>query len=225
MYQLTEFRGIIKSLSYKFPSKDVQDKYEVEQSLYAKLCFIWPLVQDLPRNEVFKFVKTTLNNHTIDIIRKSKTQSKFNVTLKFGGENSSGSQDSSELGDDYDLEDAVIYSLESNFGSKLDQFMYSDTTENMLLYKDLKSHLIEWSKSQDEKTKQFIEEFVCPSEETMEIWSYMVDKNPVYKTYDWIPAYAYTKIIGISRSKIYRIMKKMREYLLELGYGHECYGY
>lgn len=218
MEVLQQFSSLVRSKAKKYPGDPLQNSEDIEQELWMKLMQVIPTLETIPPEELFAFASTVLNNHIRDLIRKSKTRAHLNHKLRLGNVTSinEGSVDSLS---DFDFEDMVIHELEELHGAMIERTSpVPYTPEDYVLRKQLEDEILGWANTQEPKTRRFLNEFVRPSDETLDVWDQMVDSNPHYKTYDHIPPGSFAKIHGLSRVKIVRVMKRLRNHLIDQGF-------
>jgi hypothetical protein len=81
---------------------------------------------------------------------------------------------------------------------------------------EFKDICMDWIEDEDQETQLLIKEIINPSLESQEKWEEMCAKHPYLKHFNTIPPLSYSEILGISKFKIMKIMKKLRSYVVDI---------
>jgi len=141
-----------------------------------------------------KYKIRALKNHLSDIARKNKVRSDTSI---------------------YNKLDNTPETIEN-----IEECMFTQETKSQFeeySIKEFKSILLKWSETQDTNTRKFITEYFNISKEVEDKWM-KIKKSPRYNNLEEPPVTTLCNILGINKSLKYKILKKIKAYLLEINY-------
>jgi hypothetical protein len=202
---------ILKSKSRKYKvSITTEEMEDIESQLWLHVFEQMPKFDNLSEGEIKALANTMLTNKAISIYRKHRTVMKHSIPI-------SDEEDRVRI-------DSILCNEIGMIGMRIfDIGIHEYGQQTVLECKELYRIIEEWGESQDYLTRKLVTEMISPSDETLKKWEDMVTKHPVYKTYGYVPPCSYHKILGISRPKILKIMKSLRDYLFSVYESDICY--
>jgi len=179
------------------------DQDDIASELWIHIFENMPQFESLEDNEIKALASTILKNKSISLYRKHSSKTKKSVSFVVTTQ------------DDVELSLENILSLEMiNLGLKIfDRGLHHLNQCEILEYKELVSVIEKWANNQDKLAKKLVLEILNPSEDTLVKWRGLVEKFSIYRSYEYIPYCSFTRILGISRPKIIKVMKALRAYL------------
>lgn len=194
-------RPILKNKSRMFSTSITSSTEEdIESQLWVHVFENMPKFDNLEESDIRSLASTILINKARSLYRRHRTVLKYTVDIP--SESASGSVD------DIAVAEAGMLGMKI-FGKG--RHMYDQ--HSSIEYKELMEVIKSWTSHQDAITQRLVSEMINPSNSTLDKWYEMVEKHPVYKTYGYIPPCSYHKILGISRPKIIKVMKALRQHL------------
>lgn len=209
-YRLSDFDGIVKSISGNYQKDSLSDSDDIKQELHMKLIECLPVLQATPKHEIRLLVTSILRNHVRDIQRKSITRSGVNCKLEYHGKR--------EEFDTFSWEDAADRAIMSLKAYIPEPF---GNSEDACAYSLLKEHMLDWAEFKGGRAELLIREMLDPSEETLAEWKRMVTRFPSYKKFECIPPASFGRILGISKLTVHNIMEQLRVHLIIVGYSED----
>lgn len=176
------------------------DEDDLKQKLNLKIIEIMPRISytnDSEKEEVFKWVKTVLNNLIIDTKVKEK--------------NTPGASKYSLAGLDFT-------ELVGDQMSDIFDRISDDNQEHIYMAKELQNLITVFADTQSEKIKRFIFERLNPSEEIEELWQERLKKSPRCKNAIEIPIWSLLDLLGLNQRDYYRMREELSTYLGKHGY-------
>ena len=219
-----DFTDLVKSVAYRmagsFTANNIYDKDALEQEFYVKILDMLPNIhrQDT-RGAAFALVKTSLQNRGKDLLRYSRRRPDMHrppsrriaVFDEFDGylpENMSG-KDSFDV-DGMIVNEILSINMQIGIGNKI------PTASQFCMAQELDDAITAWAAQQDEKTQEFVDAAMNPSEKLENWWLALQKKSPNYRQWAQIPPLTLAKHLKISHKKYYKIRNELRDYLMDI---------
>ena len=161
-----------------------------------------PRMNGKPIQEIIDYGNKVIKNHVTSIIRKTV---RHNNLFIYNNQKNKDNEDN-----EFQFVEMAFVLNEIFCSNNCDQ-------ESVCRYNKLVEDIKKWS-SGNEFAEKLTKEIIDPSDDTLILWNKMVERHLGYKVYDMIPPSSLSHILGANKTKVNRVIVRLRKHLTKIGY-------